>query len=73
MIYKYRAAQLMKLINKTLQTNQYDNELIYLNEKYIKYPLSHSQNVTNQPKSAVELGYMCPRVLFDPPVVTFTK
>ena len=40
MIYKYRAAQLMKWINKTLQTNQYDNELIYLNEKYIKYPLS---------------------------------
>ena len=30
-------------------------------------------NATNQPKSTVELGYMCPRGLFDPPAVTLTK
>ena len=27
----------------------------------------------NQPKSAVELGYMCPRGLSGPPVVTLIK
>ena len=30
-------------------------------------------NATNQPKSTVELGYMCPRVLLGPPAVTLTK
>ena len=30
-------------------------------------------NATNQPKSTVELGYMCPRVLTGPPAVTLTK
>ena len=30
-------------------------------------------NATNQPKSAVELGYMCPRGLNGPPAVTLTK
>ena len=28
---------------------------------------------TNQPKSTVELGYMCPRGLSGPPAVTLTK
>ena len=32
-----------------------------------------SPNTTNQPKSIVELGYMCPRWLFGPPAVTLTK
>ena len=32
-----------------------------------------SQNATNQPKSTVELGYMCPRGLNGPPAVTLTK
>ena len=32
-----------------------------------------SQNATNQPKSTVELGYMCPRGLSGPPEVTLTK
>ena len=32
-----------------------------------------SQNATNQPKSTVELGYMCPRGLSGPPAVTLTK
>ena len=32
-----------------------------------------SQNATNQPKSIVELGYMCPRGLTGPPAVTLTK
>ena len=32
-----------------------------------------SQNTTNQPKSTVELGYMCPRGLLGPPAVTLTK
>ena len=32
-----------------------------------------SQNATNQPKSTVELGYMCPRGLTGPPAVTLTK
>ena len=27
-------------------------------------------NATNQPKSTVELGYMCPRGLLGPPAVT---
>ena len=30
-------------------------------------------NDTNQPKSTVELGYMCPRGLTGPPAVTLTK
>ena len=30
-------------------------------------------NATNQPKSTVELGYMCPRGLVGPPAVTLTK
>ena len=30
-------------------------------------------NATNQPKSTVELGYMCPRGLAGPPAVTLTK
>ena len=30
-------------------------------------------NATNQPKSNVELGYMCPRGLLGPPAVTLTK
>ena len=30
-------------------------------------------NATNQPKSIVELGYMCPRGLLGPPAVTLTK
>ena len=30
-------------------------------------------NATNQPKSTVELGYMCPRGLTGPPAVTLTK
>ena len=30
-------------------------------------------NATNQPKSTVELGYMCPRGLLGPPAVTLTK
>ena len=34
--------------------------------------LSCSLNDTNQPKSTVELGYMCPRGLTGPPVVTLT-
>ena len=32
-----------------------------------------SSNATNQPKSTVELGYMCPRGLTGPPAVTLTK
>ena len=32
-----------------------------------------SQNATNQPKSTVELGYMCPRGISGPPAVTLTK
>ena len=32
-----------------------------------------SQNATNQPRSTVELGYMCPRGLLGPPAVTLTK
>ena len=32
-----------------------------------------SQNATNQPKSTVELGYMCPRGHTGPPAVTLTK
>ena len=32
-----------------------------------------SQNATNQLKSTVEIGYMCPRGLFGPQAVTFTK
>ena len=28
---------------------------------------------TNQPKSTVELGYMCPRGLLGPPAVTLTE
>ena len=32
-----------------------------------------SQNPTNQSKSAVELGYMCPRGLIGPPAVTLPK
>ena len=31
------------------------------------------KNATNQPKSTVELGYMCPRGLSGPPAVTLTK
>ena len=30
-------------------------------------------NATNQRKSTVELGYMCPRGLSGPPAVTLTK
>ena len=30
-------------------------------------------NATNQPKSTVELGYMCPRGLTGPPAVTLAK
>ena len=30
-------------------------------------------NATNQPKSIVELVYMCPRVLTGPPAMTLTK
>ena len=30
-------------------------------------------NATNQPKSTVELGYICPRGLIGQPVVTLTK
>ena len=30
-------------------------------------------NATNQPKSTVELGNMCPRGLLGPPAVTLTK
>ena len=30
-------------------------------------------NTTNQPKSTVELAYMCPRGLTGPPAVTLTK
>ena len=30
-------------------------------------------NATNQPKSTVELGYMCPRGLTGPPAVTLTS
>ena len=30
-------------------------------------------NAKNQPKSTVELGYMCPRGLTGPPAVTLTK
>ena len=30
-------------------------------------------NATNQPESTVELGYMCPRGLTGPPVVTLIK
>ena len=30
-------------------------------------------NATNQPKSTVELGYMCPRGLSGPPAVTLAK
>ena len=29
--------------------------------------------VTNQPKSTIELGYMCPRGLSGPPAVTLTE
>ena len=32
-----------------------------------------SQNATNQPKSNVELGYMCPRGLTGPPAVILAK
>ena len=31
------------------------------------------QNATNQTKSTVELGYMCPRELTGPTAVTITK
>ena len=30
-------------------------------------------NDTNQPKSTVELGYICPRGFFDPQAVTLTQ
>ena len=30
-------------------------------------------NATNEPKSTVEFGYMCPRGLSGPPAVTLTK
>ena len=30
-------------------------------------------NATNEPKSTVEIGYMCPRGLSGPPAVTLTK
>ena len=30
-------------------------------------------NATDQPKSTVELGYMCPRGLSGPPAVTLTQ
>ena len=30
-------------------------------------------NATNQPKSTVELSYLCPRGLSGPPAVTLTK
>ena len=32
-----------------------------------------SQNATNQPKSTVKSGYMCPRGFFGPPAVTLMK
>ena len=32
-----------------------------------------SQNPTNQQNSTVELGYMCPQGLTDPPAVTLAK
>ena len=32
-----------------------------------------SQNATNQPKSTVQLGYMCPRGLFSPAAVALTN
>ena len=32
-----------------------------------------SQNATNQPQSAVELGYMCPWGLLGPPAVTLSQ
>ena len=32
-----------------------------------------SENATNQPRSTVELGYMCPRGLSGPPALTLTK
>ena len=35
--------------------------------------MSVLSNATNQPKSIVELGYMCPQGLTGPPAVTLTK
>ena len=47
-------------------------------QNYNLSPFKHgkflcSQNATNQSKSTVEFGYMCPRGLFGPPAVTLTK
>ena len=47
-------------------------------QNYNFYQFKHSklrcsQNATNQPKSTVELGYMCPRGLLGPPAVTLAK
>ena len=42
-------------------------------QSILKRKISMLSNATNQPKSAVELGYMCPRGLFGPQAVTLTK
>ena len=39
--------------------------------KYGKF--GYSQKATNQSKSTVELGYMCPRQLISPQVMTLNK
>ena len=44
---------------------------ILINLKHGKFWCS--PNATNQPKSTVELGYMCPRGITGPQAVTLTK
>ena len=42
-------------------------------QSILKRKILMLSSATNQPKSTVELGYMCPRGLTGPPAVTLTK
>ena len=60
----------------TLWSNSSDNHQEDEIEKETSTKIWHSQNATNQPKSTVELGFMCPRGLQNvsgPPTVTLNK
>ena len=52
--------------------------LTHVNPEYYNFNNFNAENsmpsnATNQPKSTVKLGYMCPRGLSGPPAVTFLE
>ena len=77
-VHSFSTLKKWKMMPKSAKTRWsqkgwYNKPTNYNFNEFFTWKIWCSQNATNQSKSTVELGYMCPRVLFGPPAVTVTK